>query len=228
MVVGDGMLATAFLKAAINTDNNLIFASGVSNSMEREPGEFKRETDLLLSYSKTRLRLVYFSTVSIFDPSLAKYPYILHKLNIEKIIQDNFSKYFIIRLPIVIGKSNNPNTLTNFFYLSLINNHPFRLYLNATRYLIDLDDVVKLSSLIIQKTEDNQILNLVLDNKISAVELVMMLSEITGKQGNYNMIPEGSDYNVDYLYFKELIGEEQFKIDRKKYTFNLLNKYYRT
>jgi len=228
MIIGDGMLATAFLKAGINTDHHIIFASGVSNSLETDPNEFKRESDLLLSYSRNNEKLVYFSTVSIFDPSLYKNPYIQHKLNIEKIIRDNFSKYLIIRLPIVVGKSNNTNTLTNFLYLSLINNLPFNLYLNATRYLIDLDDAVRLSSLIILKTEGNQTINLVLDNKISAADIVMMLSEITGKQGNYNMISEGADYDVDHRPFKELMGKEQFKIDQEKYIFNLLNKYYRT
>ncbi|MCK9398789.1 MAG: NAD-dependent epimerase/dehydratase family protein [Bacteroidales bacterium] len=226
MVVGNGMLATAFIKAGINTDYHIIFASGVSNSFEKDPGEFNKETDLLLSYKQTGSRLVYFSTVSIYDPSLSGNPYIQHKLNIEKIIKDGFSKYLIIRLPNVVGRSNNPNTLTNFFYLSLINDRPFNLYLNASRYLIDLEDVVRLTSLVIQKAKDNQKINLVLDNKMSVPKIVKMLSEITGKRAIYKMIAEGSDYEIDDSPAKKIIGTEQFRIDPEEYNFHLLSKYY--
>jgi nucleoside-diphosphate-sugar epimerase len=228
MIIGDGMLATAFKKAGINTDQHIIFASGVSNSLETDPNEFKRESDLLLSYSGNREKLVYFSTVSIYDDSLSRSPYIRHKLNIEKIILEYFSRYLIIRLPIVVGKSENPHTLTNFLYLSLINNQPVKLHLYATRYLIDLDDVVKLTSHVIKKLNENKVLNLVLDNKISVASLFSLLSIVTGKTGNYIFIPEGSDYNIDNSNARELIGNEHFAIDPDQYITTLLIKYYGT
>mgnify|MGYP007101764501 CR=1 FL=1 len=37
-------------------------------------------------------------------------------VKIEKIIKSNNNDYIIIRLPEIIGKSKNPNTLTNFSY----------------------------------------------------------------------------------------------------------------
>ena len=151
MIVGDGMLASAFQRAGAHDWDPVIFASGVSNSLEKDFTEYQKETDLLLNYSKLDKMLVYFSTVSIFDPSLSSNPYIHHKLKIEKIIDDRFGKYLIIRLPIVVGKSSNPHTLTNFLYRSIMNGDHFRLFQYATRYLIDLDDVVRFTEILISK-----------------------------------------------------------------------------
>jgi nucleoside-diphosphate-sugar epimerase len=227
MVVGDGMLATAFLKAGINTEHHIIFASGVSNSKETDTNEFKKEIDLLMGYSESGSKLVYFSTASIFDPSLTNSPYIIHKQNIEKIIRDNFLKHLIIRLPNVVGKSDNPNTLTNFLYLSLVNETRFNLYLHATRYLIDIDDVVKFTSVIIQKTKNNQSINLALNNKIPVYEIYRILTEITGKKGNYKEVAEGSDFEIDTSQAMEIIGKEQFLVTPEEYTLKVLKKYYK-
>ena len=46
MIIGNGLLAKAFIEYK-NNDEIVIFASGVSNSLEEKQSEFKRETDLL-------------------------------------------------------------------------------------------------------------------------------------------------------------------------------------
>ena len=68
MIIGNGLLAQAFSEYN-NNDEILIFASGVSNSLEEKESEFDREAKLLKSVitnypDKT---MVYFSTCSVYD-----------------------------------------------------------------------------------------------------------------------------------------------------------------
>lgn len=228
MVIGSGMLATAFMYDKINSDNVIIFASGVSNSLETDKLAFNREVDLLLNHASTSARLVYFSTVSIFDPSLSDSPYVLHKLYIEEMISAHFKNYLIIRLPIVVGKSTNPNTLTNFLYNCIRSGKSFNLYTNAQRYLIDLDDVVFLTSQLLQKVHENCKINLVLDNKTSIQSIVYLLAEIIGRQPYFNEVPRGSDYDIDNTFVKDLLGEDYFQIQGSEYIEKLLKKYYQS
>jgi nucleoside-diphosphate-sugar epimerase len=226
MIVGDGMLASAYELAGAKNWDQIIFASGVSNSLEKDPGEFQKEIDLLLMYAELDKTLVYFSTVSIFDHSLASNPYIRHKIKIEKVIEHRFNKYLIIRLPIVVGKSANPHTLTNFLFQSIITGNPFRLFQHATRYLIDLDDVVRFTRILISKSGSRSKVNLVLNNKMHVPEILELLSALTGKRGNYELIPEGSDYEIDNSAAIQLIGKDELTVDAKKYNFSVLKKYY--
>ena len=69
MVIGDGMMAQAF-GAFQGEPGVVVFASGVSNSLETRPEVFARERRLL---ERTRAAhpealLVYFGTCSVDDP----------------------------------------------------------------------------------------------------------------------------------------------------------------
>jgi nucleoside-diphosphate-sugar epimerase len=226
MVIGDGMIASAFIRSGAENWRCIIFASGVSNSLETDPEEYIKEEELLLSMKGSALKLVYFSTVSVFDPSMNRNPYILHKKRLETLIEDNFNNFLIIRLPIVVGKSTNPHTLINFLYNSIISGEKFQVYQNASRYLLDLDDVVKLTKLLIDKSTANLNVNLVFDDKTSVNEIVQILMKISGKTGNYSLVQKGSDYEIDNSTAKAIIGEEYFQITPEEYNYNLLHKYY--
>ena len=94
MVLGSGLLAKAFTN--FNNDNSVIvFASGVSNSLQSEEGEYQREFTLLKTFSFSSSLFIYFSTCSVFDHTLEKSPYILHKLKTEKFIRENFTSFII-------------------------------------------------------------------------------------------------------------------------------------
>jgi nucleoside-diphosphate-sugar epimerase len=152
MVIGTGLMAKAFEEFK-NDAAVIVFASGVSNSKETNPDAYERELSLLKSIEKTDAVLIYFSTCSIFDPFLKDSLYVKHKKSIEAYIASRFEKFWIFRLPNVIGKSPNPNTLTNFFYTALKNNVQFELYENAYRYFIDIADVKEVISSIIKQSE---------------------------------------------------------------------------
>ena len=87
MVIGSGLLAKAFHQFA-DDGNVVVFASGVSNSLEQNKSAFEREKNLLLKYLDGSAKLVYFSTVSVHDQSLTKTPYIIFKNEIENLIKE--------------------------------------------------------------------------------------------------------------------------------------------
>src|ERR1035437_2149422 len=119
MIVGNGLIATTL--AGMDHSNHVIFASGVSNSNETTHSMFQRETDLLLAQDRNKT-LVYFSTCSITDPTVSETSYVKHKIYIENLIKKEFQNYLIIRLPTLIGKTNNPHTFFNHIKNKVINN----------------------------------------------------------------------------------------------------------
>jgi hypothetical protein len=104
-IVGNGDVASVLT----DREDLTFFASGVSNSSCNDTDEFLREIDLLMKQDKSK-RLVYFSTLSIYDK---KTPYTTHKKAMEAFIKKSFNKWCIIRLGNITW-GNNPNTFINF------------------------------------------------------------------------------------------------------------------
>lgn len=225
MVVGNGLLSNTF-KNYNDNDSVIIFASGVSNSKENDSKEFLREIQLLSSFFGTNSRLIYFSTCSIYDPSLSNSLYINHKLNVEKIIRENFKNYIIFRLPNVIGKSDNCNTSFNFFKERINKGLQIDIQRNSTRYFIDSEDLALFLPLFIEKSLNDNIretINVVLDNKISIRELIETMEILTGKVAIKNYVDGGSNYDVDGSYFLNSISK--YKMSSADYNYNLIKKY---
>lgn len=80
MVIGNGFIAQAL---QIFKDNSefVIFASGVSNSNEKNLSAYAKEFNLLNSFliQHPDKIFVYFSTLAVFDPNLQNSEYIKHK-----------------------------------------------------------------------------------------------------------------------------------------------------
>src|SRR5258706_941095 len=144
MIVGNGLIASAFNKAGFHSTRHVIFASGVSNSSETNPKAFDREISLIKNHLAKNTTFVYFSTTSIFDPSKQDSVYIEHKKTIETLIRDGAQSYIIVRLPIMVGPTNNPHTLINYLVNAIITQKPLQLHKNACRHLLDIDDLVGL------------------------------------------------------------------------------------
>lgn len=79
MIIGKGLIAKAFL--ACDRDDTVFFASGVSNSTEKDTTAFSREEKMLSECLEKYhdKRFVYFSSCSINDKELNKTPYHQHK-----------------------------------------------------------------------------------------------------------------------------------------------------
>lgn len=135
MIIGNGLIANVF-SSYLDSNEILIFASGVSDSSECSSNAFQREMDLIKSYDNTKMKFVYFSSINIEN----KTEYFKHKKNIENYIVNNFTNYLIFRLPNLVGSGGNPNNMFNYFK-RLIKSEDRIIVKNVFRSLLDVDDL---------------------------------------------------------------------------------------
>lgn len=225
MVIGNGLLAQAFSHFQ-NNDSIIVFASGVSNSNSNDPLHYEREINLLKQHLTRKGCLVYFSTVSVFDSSLESSLYIKHKRIVEELIQNSGVNYLIFRLPILVGKTTNPHTLTNHLFHHINNGLSLKVFSKACRYLIDVDDVITvLNPIIRNKHFHNESWNVCFENKINVVELVSLMEKIIGKTTDKILLEKGDCYDVPNSNFLNYLNEIKFKTE-ELYNERILIKYY--
>lgn len=75
MIVGNGLIASAFSSYFRDDPNVVVFASGVSNSRECRGEAFQRERQMLMDALRLEKFMLYFSTCSVNDPELLDTPY---------------------------------------------------------------------------------------------------------------------------------------------------------
>lgn len=227
MVIGNGMIANKF--ESYQEDNRfVIFASGVSNSRNRDEAAYNREFGLLKNTTATHQdkTIVYFSTCAIYDPEERNSRYVLHKREIEDFIQSNCRQYYIFRVSHLAGQSNNRNTLLNFFIYHIQHNMNFDLWNNASRDLIDINDMFAIVDHILQKQlYPIQIINVAGSENYKVEKIIANIEGILGAKANYTSIQKGTFFEIDisavYGIIKEL--NIQFGPD---YLGKLLKKYY--
>ena len=212
MIIGNGMLANSL--KPFDEENIVVFASGVSNSLETKDSEFDREIKLLRSTVEKfpNKKLIYFSTCSIYDLSKVESPYVMHKLKVEEIISKICPHYTIFRVGNAVGSGGNPNTLINFLENSIRNGQVISLHNNARRVLIGVDDIAKLVSQNL-KSFDNKIVNIVYPHQFQLIEVVSTLEKHLQLKAKYELVDEGSAYNMDFdeimkSYFQGISPEE--------------------
>ncbi|NLR92508.1 NAD-dependent epimerase/dehydratase family protein [Flammeovirga sp. SR4] len=217
MIIGNGMLARAFIEYN-EIEDIVIFASGVSNSRETRDEEFLREKrlleDVISKYHNSVI--VYFSTCSIYNKALSNSKYVQHKILLENLITSRCSSYRIFRLPNVVGKTTNKQTIVNYFVEKIELNNEIFVYSNSVRYLIDVEDVLRICKPLILASE-SIIKNILLNNKINVVEIVELLSGILDIKPKVKIIQKYDDLTIE--------KEELLNCDIN-YNYNLLNKYY--
>jgi nucleoside-diphosphate-sugar epimerase len=223
MVIGNGLLAQAFAEFADRQDVT-VFASGVSNSNERNEEAYERELRLLLPHLHANARLIYFSTVSVFDPSLRTSRYIEHKLKVEESIAKTAVAWLVFRLPIVVGQTTNPFTLTNFLYNRIRNNEPFELHRNACRYLIDVEDVRQTLLPIVESPLANKVFNVHFGQKTTLPDLVAAFENLLGQKACSNVVEKGTCYDVPNGDFLALVDPSA--IPAAGYVHRVLRRYY--
>ncbi len=226
MIVGNGMIARAFHAYADN-DGVVIFASGVSNSGEKDPQQFLREKNRLadeLTRSSKRL-FVYFSTCSIDDLDVSSSPYVLHKGEMEQMIKAQLDRYLIFRLPQVVGSSPNRTTLVNFLCDKISRGERFTVWKHAVRYLIDVEDVVAVSRLFIEDpTRYNSTINIAL-HRYAVMDIVSVLEQVCGKKASYELVDKGTPYSIDTSDIAVMCGTAGAR-SAGEYLDHMLRKYY--
>ena len=225
MIIGNGLIANAFKEFKKNSDV-LIFASGISNSSLNSAKDFEREINLLNEHISTGMLLVYFSTVSVFDKTLSASPYILHKKKIENLISENCKSYTIIRLPNVVGKTSNQHTLTNFISAKITKGETIKIHKNASRYLMDIDDVSALVTKIISENKfHNKTINVCFNNRIKLPELIKIYSDVLKAEIKTIELDRGNTYDVENGEFSVFLKNQNITISGD-YNRSLIKKYY--
>lgn len=197
MIVGKGLIANLFTE--VDLDEVVFFASGVSNSSETRKGEFLREQNLVedtLSNNPEKL-FVYFSTCSIYDSSKYNSLYVLHKLHIEEIIKQKAKHFLILRVSNAVGRGGNPNLLMNYLSRQILNDQELVVHQQATRNLIDVEDVKNITMKYIASKDWNKIINVAYTENFNILEIIEVFEQILNKKANKNIENKGEHYSID-------------------------------
>ena len=206
----------------------VIFASGVSNSLETDPAAFDREKTLLQrarSEYEDKL-LVYFGTCSVDDPDRKNSLYVHHKLEMEAILARSDARWMVLRLPLAIGKGHRGPTLAQYLYERISRREQFEVWAGATRYPIDVDDVCRIAQrLLADSTMTNRVINIAF-GAYKVLDFVHSMEKISGKRANFTMVHhKGRHYDIRCPEVENIADE--LKIDRRKdYLEKTLRKYF--
>ncbi|KNB62423.1 MULTISPECIES: sugar nucleotide-binding protein [Chryseobacterium] len=225
MIIGNGLIANLFKNH--DRENVVFFASGVSNSLEIRPEEFLREENLIkntIAANKDKI-FVYYSTCSIYDSSKTGSDYVLHKLKMEQIIKNSCDRFLILRVSNAVGKGGNANLLMNYIVNAVKNNETINVHTKATRNLIDVEDIKKITLDLLDKKDANKIINVAYINNYSIIEILEIIERFYNKKTNLNLTNSGSGYNIDVADIGNYFTENN-ATDKEIYLSTILKRYY--
>lgn len=226
MIIGNGLIATAFMGRDFESNPNVvIYASGVSNSKEVRSEAFLRERTMLAEAVASEKFICYFSTCSIHDRELQDAPYVVHKKQMESLVK-KAKNYAIFRLPQVVGRTPNPHTLTNYIYDKIMHGDQFHVYKHAKRNLIDVDDVARIVSYLVCNASVNKITtDVATPFFISIPALVNVFELVLNRKAHYDYVDAGGTYPVDISLVIAVANQADVKFD-DMYIERLIRKYY--
>lgn len=196
MIVGRGLLATRFAARYADDDATTVFASGVSNSGERNPVAFLRERDALRDALATaRGRFVYFSSCGVASASPST-DYMRHKAEMEALVLSSRDG-LVLRLPQVVGRTLNPYTLTNFLYARIVAGERFEVWTRAERNLIDVDDVFAIACEHIDAAPGGQAISIASDETLSMPRIVEIFERAIGRAARFDVVDAGEPLTID-------------------------------
>ncbi len=225
MVIGNGQLAKSF--KSYKSDHLLIFASGVSNSNCKEKESFDRERILLLENLKkySDKKFIYFSSCALSAKNYELNDYYQHKRKMEELIKQNSDNYYIFRIPQLFGKLRDHKTLINFLYINILNNTEFKVYDNSYRYVIEIEDTVKLVKSYLKYHESKTTIDLANPNIYKVLDIVQMFEELLNKNAKYKLIKKDDKYLLDLSPIKNfmkshntgIVFSENYLLEKLKY-----------
>jgi len=227
MIVGSGMMASAFRVPITERADIVVHAAGVSNSQCIDPREFEREGTLL---QKTIRKagaadcLVYLSTCSILDPTSASSPYVRHKLAMEEHVRAH-PRHLILRLPQVAGRTPNPHTLLNYLHARIARGERFSIWGGARRNIIDCKDVCEIGVRLIEGGVRAETVNVACSHDHSLIEIVDILTRVIAGHAVYDVLERGAAYAIDIDRISPFLAAAGASFD-KDYLERVLRKYY--
>ncbi|MEV0315494.1 NAD-dependent epimerase/dehydratase family protein [Nonomuraea fuscirosea] len=242
-VVGDGMIARAFVNSGMRMDV-VVFAAGVSRSTTTEATEFAREADLLNEVigdaRAARRRLLYFSTASAHlygngdgsprseeDPVSPTTAYGRHKVAMEDMIRASGVDHLILRVTEVVGPHQRRHQLLPALF-SQVNEGEVTVYRGARRDLIDVADLVTIAAELLCGGLRHATVNIASGHPVTADEIVSHLLEISGRAATkvYVDIP-ANDYNVSTKRMARHAPSSARMGFSPTYYRNVIDRYYR-
>ena len=226
MIIGRGLVASAFRPYFGEDPEITVFASGVSNSRETRVEEFLREEMLLRVSLETAERILYFGSCSVLDPDMSDTPYVRHKLKMEALVQ-SARRPAIFRLPQVVGASSNPNLLTNFLFSKIRTGEHFNVWRNARRNLIDVDDIAAIVAHLVRHDRPGRGgYNIACPFSVSVIDVVETFELVLARKADYSVVDEGGDYVIDVPEVRRAAAELGLSFD-EGYLERTIRKYYR-
>lgn len=199
MIIGRGLVATAFGADWTDDPATAIVAAGVSNSGETDAAAFTREERLLddIFAIPSCTRIVYFGSCAVGNPAERQTPYLQHKARMEaRILADPRGQVF--RLPQVVGQGGNPHTLTNFLKIRIESGEAFDVWARAERNLIDIQDVAALGTHVLHNQADYPPMMALADvRSTNMLEIVQAMESVLGRKGNYRVLDQGVAFPID-------------------------------
>ena len=227
MIIGSGLIARSFSKLFNKSNKICIFASGVSNSMCQDTSQFNKEKQILNKTLKEFMgkgKFVYFGTCSSAFRNNHYNDYINHKLEMENLVL-NYHDSVIFRLPQIIGPGGNQNNLINFLYNSISFEIKFEIWKNASRNILDIEDVVLIVDYFLKNIKTKKkIINIASPLSYRILDIVSELEKHIGKKAIYEIKNKGFKQIITipeiYPIIEKLeINFDQFYLSRviKKY-----------
>lgn len=191
-IVGDGFIGKNLkrIKKHLIKSKYTIYAAGISHSKTKSKNKLNRELNAIKVFTKKNSlkKIIYISTADVNHSLLKKSLYVKNKIKIENFIKKKFKRYIILRLPQIIGKSKNKNTLINFFYLNIKKNKEFILINNFKRNVLDIDDVLKVIKIIIKENNvRNKVITLSNKFNIQPMDIVKIFEKRMNKLSRYKI-----------------------------------------
>ena len=228
MIVGSGLLATAFADRFSADPEVCIYAAGVSNSACTDPAEFARERARLeasLESASDADAFVYFSTCSIDDLNATDSHYVRHKISMEALVGAH-RRCLIVRLPQIAGLTPNPHTLLNYLHARVVRSEHFTAWRHATRNVIDVDDVAATVTHVVTAEERRGLtLNVANPRTASVEDIVTAFEQVAGKVAVVSWIDAGKPYSIDVGAVLQVYAALGLTFD-DGYLLRILRKYY--
>jgi nucleoside-diphosphate-sugar epimerase len=228
MIIGSGLLAKAFAAEFADVPDVWIYAAGVSNSSCTDPREFSRERTRLsdaIRAGEGAEAFVYFSTCSIGDPAAVNSRYVIHKMEMERLVSEH-ANFVIVRMPQLAGRTPNPHTLLNYLHARVSRSEGFTVWTNATRNIIDIDDAAAIVTRLLNNSGARRVtVNVANPVSYPINDIVVVMEKVVGKRAITEQIEVGAAYEIDTSQIASIVRELGL-VFGDRYIEHVMNKYY--
>ena len=214
------MIGRAFASHANDLPNAIVCASGVADSQCTDPLAFRRELKLVEELAQRAAAedcpMVYLSGAPVYGLARRKHvesdgvapatPYGRHKLECEETIASSGARYLVLRLPNVVGSAGNPNQLIPSLVAQVSDGHVF-VRSDATRDLLDVDDVVRVVGALIRRGAADAVLNVASGVSTPVVRLAEEIAAILGVSPTVTLVDGGDPQEFSTVLVRGLLPD---------------------